>query len=186
MNNILHMDWFASQGYWVFGLDYFLGDPAQNQQQPYDVEAWVAFAKARADPLVLVWNAAVRTLFPTGTKYVAVGYCFGAPYSMEAGATTEVVAAAFAQPALLTEGHFYNIAQPLFMSCAEIDMTFPTASRNRAMDILSEIEAVHHLQVFGGTEHGFATRADLTDPADVWAKETSANSILGWFDRFTA
>ncbi|EAU82569.1 hypothetical protein CC1G_12149 [Coprinopsis cinerea okayama7 len=130
MNNILLMDWYASQGYWVFGLDYFLGDSAQNQVQLYDVEAWVAFAKARADPLVPAWNAAVRSLFPPGTKYVSVGYCFGAPFSMEAAATNEVVAAAFGQPALLTESHFYNVT--------------------------------------------------------LWAKQESANSILGWFDRFTA
>ncbi|KAG2005464.1 dienelactone hydrolase [Coprinopsis cinerea AmutBmut pab1-1] len=186
-NNFILQDWFADQGYYVLGLDYFFGDPAQNQNltTPQEIEDWVYWAKDRADPYVPAWNAAVRAIFPNDTKYVAVGYCFGAPYALEAAATPDILASAFAQPAMLTEGHFYNVTQPLFASCAETDMTFPTSSRNRMMEILSDISAMHHLQVFSGTEHGFATRADLEDENAAWAKNTSANSIVGWFNRFT-
>ncbi|KAG2005434.1 dienelactone hydrolase [Coprinopsis cinerea AmutBmut pab1-1] len=187
-NNFILQDWYADQGYHVLGLDYFIGDPAQNQNltTPQEIEDWVYWAKDRADPYVPAWNAAVRAIFPSNTKFVAVGYCFGAPYALEAAAAPDILASAFAQPAMLTEGHFYNVTQPLFASCAETDMTFPTSSRNRMMEILSEINAMHHLQVFSGTEHGFATRADLEDENAAWAKNTSAKSIAGWFNRFTS
>ncbi|EFI27598.1 hypothetical protein CC1G_15634 [Coprinopsis cinerea okayama7 len=183
-NNFMLMDWYASKGYHVIGLDYFFGQPAQNFNltDPVEIENWVTAQKVHV-PV----NAELRpTLHPArNTKFVSVGYCFGAPYSIEAAATNSVLAGALAQPAFLTESHFYNVQKPFMLSLAEIDMTFPTEARNRAMDILAAEKKVHFAQIFGGTEHGFATRADLTDPGAAWAKETSANSILDWFNRFT-
>jgi dienelactone hydrolase len=48
---------------------------------------------------------------------------------------------------------------PTFSPTA-IDPTFPVESRRRAEDILDEIKATYHVQIFGGVEHGFATRGD--------------------------
>jgi len=43
---------------------------------------------------------------------------------------------------------------------AETDHTFPVESRRRAEDILVEIKATYHIQVFSGVTHGFGTRGD--------------------------
>ena len=42
----------------------------------------------------------------------------------------------------------------------EIDKSFPKESRRRAEDILEEVKATYHVQVFSGVAHGFGTRGD--------------------------
>ena len=54
--------------------------------------------------------------------------------------------------------------EPLFFSCSEIDHTFPTESRNKAIDILQNAGKPYQLQVFSGVEHGFALRCNLDNP----------------------
>lgn len=55
-------------------------------------------------------------------------------------------------------------AEPLFLSCSEVDHTFPTESRNKAIDILQKAGKPYQLQVFSGVEHGFALRCNLDNP----------------------
>ena len=42
----------------------------------------------------------------------------------------------------------------------ETDQTFPKESRRRAEDILEEVKATYHIQIFSGVTHGFGTRGD--------------------------
>ena len=42
----------------------------------------------------------------------------------------------------------------------ETDHTFPKESRRRAEDILEEVKATYHVQIFSGVTHGFGTRGD--------------------------
>lgn len=64
----------------------------------------------------------------------------------------------------------FILLTPTFPPTA-IDITFPTESRRRAEDILDEIKATYHVQLFGGVEHGFATRGDPS--VEVIRKSTS-------------
>jgi len=97
-----------------------------------------------------------------------------------------ILAGAFAHPASLDEDHFRKIKKPLLLSCAEDDETFPTEFRRKAEDLLTEIAATYHVQVFSGTTHGFALRGNVNDPVAKWAKEQSAATIMSWFDMFCA
>jgi dienelactone hydrolase len=54
--------------------------------------------------------------------------------------------------------------EPLFLSCSDIDHTFDTESRRRALDILRKDGKMHQLQLFSGVEHGFALRGNPDDP----------------------
>jgi dienelactone hydrolase len=54
-----------------------------------------------------------------------------------------------------------TLTEPLFLSCSEIDHTFPTEFRNEAIDILQKGHKPYQLQVFSGVEHGFALRCNL-------------------------
>ena len=56
------------------------------------------------------------------------------------------------------------LLEPLFLSCAETDHTFPTEARNRAIDILREDKKHYNLQLFSGVEHGFALRCNMDKP----------------------
>ncbi|TFY55287.1 hypothetical protein EVJ58_g8345 [Rhodofomes roseus] len=68
----------------------------------------------------------------------------------------------------------------------EIDHTFPLEFRRRAEDIMVEIKATYHIQVFSGVTHGFSLRGNVDDPVAKWAKEQSASTILSWFDNSCA
>lgn len=56
------------------------------------------------------------------------------------------------------------MAEPLFLSCSEIDHTFPAESRRKAIDMLIEDKRDYSLQLFGKVEHGFALRGNQNDP----------------------
>lgn len=91
-------------------------------------------------------------------------YCFGAPYVCNSLADGTCEVGGFAHPAFLKEHHFQNLEAPLFLSCAEIDHTFGTESRNQAIDLLIEGRKEYQLQLFHGVAHGFALRANLNVP----------------------
>ena len=111
-------------------------------------------------------------------------YCFGAPYVCNELAGSTVTAGAFAHPAFLKEHHFTSLKskfcycssgtsmgvdridciEPLFLSCSEIDHTFDTASRRKAIDLLQADKKTYHLQLFSGVEHGFALRGNMKEP----------------------
>ena len=42
----------------------------------------------------------------------------------------------------------------------ETDHMFSKQSRRRAEDILEEVKATYHIQIFSGAVHGFGTRGD--------------------------
>jgi dienelactone hydrolase len=194
-NGLLIMDGFADAGYLVLGLDYFRGDPVwkhrksrddRETEPDFDYEAWKKKHTTFANENVPKWVAAVKKEYgKPETKYACVGYCFGAPYVCDELASTAAdacSAGAFAHPAFLKERHFERLEKPLFLSCAEIDHTFDTESRNRAVDIMRNREKRWNLQVFSGVEHGFALRGNMDDGYERWVKESSLKSIVEWFD----
>jgi len=176
-----------TQGFTVLGIDYFLGDPINLHldEAGFDFAAWIAKSRQRAKEVFPKWIKEVREIYGTNAKYCAVGYCFGASFALELATTDDVVAAAFAHPGSLNEDHFKQITKPLLLSCAETDKTFPKESRRRAEDILEEVKATYHVQIFSGVEHGFGTRGDPDVENSRWAKEKSAQGIVEWFIRFS-
>ncbi|KAK4556662.1 hypothetical protein LTR86_006233 [Recurvomyces mirabilis] len=172
-NGLLIVDGFADAGYLTLALDYFRDDPVwkhrknrKDRSDPtFDYEAWKVKHTTYADEYVPKWVEVVKEQYGcTETKFACVGYCFGAPYVCNELAKTTVVAGAFAHPAFLKDHHFSNLQKPLFLSCSEIDHTFETASRRKALDIMQEAKKTYQLQLFSGVEHGFALRGDLDDP----------------------
>jgi len=187
INAKLLQDYFASHGFYVLGLDYFFGDPIQNHSDDpeFDRAAWFTKVRGLAKEATPKWIEEVRKIHGEDAKYTAVGYCFGGPFALEIATTNNVVAAAFAHPAALDEDHFKQLKKPLLLSCAETDGSFPAASRHRAEEILTEIKATYHVQLFSGVSHGFATRGDPNVENSRWAKEESARGVINWFKRFT-
>jgi len=187
LNSQLLQDYYASHGFTVLGIDYFFGDPVHlhTDEPGFDRAAWSAKSKQQAKEALPKWIKEVREIYGTDAKYSAVGYCFGGPFALELATTDDIVAAAFAHPAYLNEDHFKKITKPLLLSCAETDRTFPKESRRRAEDILEEVKATYHLQLFSGVSHGFGTRGDPEVENSRWAKEKSAQGIIEWFLRFS-
>ncbi|KAK0196137.1 Alpha/Beta hydrolase protein [Armillaria mellea] len=185
INNQLVQDYFASQGFIVVGIDYFLGDSfGFYTELDFDRETWIEKSRQKALELTPRWLDAIREQYGKDSQYLAVGYCFGAPLVLDLAIRGDIVAGAIAHPGFLTEDHFRNIKKPLFLSCAEYDITFPLENRRRAEDILVEVKASYCFQIFSGVEHGFALRGDPNVGDTRWAKEESARGITNWFQRF--
>jgi len=174
-NGLLIMDGFADAGYLVLGPDYFRGDPVTKHRKNrhdtttdpnFDYEAWKNKHTAGADEIIPTWIPEVRSKYgKTDTKFACVGYCFGAPYVCNELADGGIcTAGAFAHPAFLKEHHFYNLNKPLFLSCSEVDHTFNTESRRKAITILQSEKKDYQLQLFAKVEHGFALRGNMNDP----------------------
>ncbi|KAJ7056259.1 Alpha/Beta hydrolase protein [Mycena amicta] len=201
LNGQLLCDYFASNGFLVLALDYFRGDPASLHRKDrhdtttepgFDYEAWKAKHQAFAAVAVPKWIAEVKEKFGTpSTKYACVGYCFGAPYVMDALSvdTDWACVGAFGHPAFLNESHFTKCVRPLLLSCAETDHTFPFAARHRAEELLTqrskELPTLKfHVQLFSGVSHGFCLRGNMDDSWERFTKEESANGIVRWFKMF--
>ncbi|KAF8193917.1 dienelactone hydrolase [Mycena galopus ATCC 62051] len=195
-NGQLLCDYYASQGFLVLAIDYFRGDPVHVHRKNRDdvttdpgfnFEDWKAKHQAFAATAIPKWIEAAKNQFGTPeTKYAVVGYCFGAPYVMDALSESSSTACvgAFGHPAFLNESHFVKCARPLFLSCAETDHTFPAPARHRAEEILTAGKRTFHIQLFSGVEHGFALRGNMDDPYERFTKEESANGIVRWFTKF--
>ena len=85
-------------------------DRHDHSDPDFDYEAWKRKHIAFADVAVPKWVDAVIARYHGGsTKFVCVGYCFGAPYVCNELAKNTVVAGAFAHPAFLKEHHFEQI-----------------------------------------------------------------------------
>jgi dienelactone hydrolase len=89
------------------------------------------------------------------------------------------------------------LAEPLFLSCAEIDHTFPNEYRNRAVEIMQAEKKIFQVQLFQGVEHGFALRgsvvvhenyaktmltasSDLNNAYERYTKEQSLKGLADW------
>jgi dienelactone hydrolase len=119
-------------GYWIqydrFTLDLQIADSMKdpvwkhrknrhdNTDPDFDYEAWKRKHTTFADEAVPAWVTAVTNRYRDGkaykdeqTKFVCVGYCFGAPYVCDELSKVTVTAGAFAHPAFLKEHHFENL-----------------------------------------------------------------------------
>ncbi|KAN0087421.1 Dienelactone hydrolase family domain containing protein [Tylopilus felleus] len=187
INGKLLQDHFAAQGFLVLGPDYFFGAPVQNLPPDRDKVAWAQEARVAAIKVFPQWFEKVKATYGTErTKYVAVGYCFGAPFVLDLAAEGSIVRGAIAHPGFLEDSHFRKLNRPLLLSCAENDFTFPREARRRAEDILISNRSTYFFQIFSGVSHGFAVRGDPNVPHARWAKEESARGITQWFLRFSA
>ncbi|KAI5366264.1 Putative dienelactone hydrolase, alpha/Beta hydrolase [Septoria linicola] len=187
-NAQLVMDEYANAGYLTLGLDYFQNDPiflhrsdAKTSKEGFDFAVWLEKYTGFADKKVPEWTAAVKQKYgKADTKYACVGYCFGAPYVCNSLADGTCQVGGFAHPAFLKEHHFRNLKAPLFLSCAEIDHTFGTDSRNEAVSMMIEDGRKYGLELYSGVAHGFALRANLDVPYERWVKEQSLASIVAY------
>ncbi|ORY05288.1 hypothetical protein BCR34DRAFT_590949 [Clohesyomyces aquaticus] len=171
-NGPLSINAFAAAGYRVFGLGYFRGDPVWKHRKDrhdtttdpdFDYEACKRKHIAFADTAVPKWAAAVKAEYGgnPGTKFVCVGYYFGAPNVCDELAGDICPVGAFPYPTLLKQHHYQNLRMPLFISCAGVDHTFDAQSRNKAVQIMAEGKKTYHVQLFSGVAHGFALRGDM-------------------------
>lgn len=136
------------------------------------------------DPIVATAIAYVRSELGA-TRIAAPGYCFGGRYTFRALADGGGVDVGYAaHPSLLVRSEIAAIDGPVSVAAGEWDVLFGPAARAEAEAELAVGSQAYQVNLYGGTQHGFAVRADLNNEEQRWAKEQAFLQAVGWFDRF--
>ncbi|KAH8699323.1 dienelactone hydrolase [Phaeosphaeriaceae sp. PMI808] len=191
INSFLMMDAFATCGYLVLGVDYFLRDAVTKHSKTplndpnFDFEAWKDKHLTRTEEVGAKWVKDVQTKYGRSghTKFACVGYCWGARFVCTQLSNTGICkVGAVAHPSFIKESHVSGVNAPIFFSVPNTDALFAPKARRRTVDIMTSGEKPFNMQIFSNVGHGFATRANLSNPYERWAKEQSFKSFVEWFD----
>lgn len=71
-----------------------------------------------------------------------------------------------------------------FIFYAETDSIFPAPKRHESEGVLSKIGQPYQISLFSGVEHGFAVRADVSNPDLRFAKESAFYQAVAWFNQY--
>ncbi|KAK8123374.1 dienelactone hydrolase family protein [Apiospora kogelbergensis] len=188
--NKLLADSFGRAGYFTVAPDLFNGSPS-----PLDMNA-PGFNQTRfldshgppeTDPIVAKAVQYLREV--RGARRVAVaGYCFGGRYALRfagttAGAGRNGVHAAFAaHPSGWTADEIAAVALPASVALGDLDELNPPDKRHELEALLANTTAPWQADLYSGAPHGFAVRANVSEPQPRFAKETAFIQAVRWFE----
>lgn len=145
-----------------------------------------------ASPIVTGVVKSLRNDFKV-QKLGAVGYCFGGKYVARflgpvGSSNNAMVDAGYtAHPSFVDEEELKGIRGPLSIAAAETDSIFPEEKRHASERILKELaqgsqSIPYQINLFSHVSHGFATRADIKQPSQKFAKEAAFMQAVQWFN----
>lgn len=79
-----------------------------------------------------------------------------------------------------------SVVSSLTLVITEIDSIFPAEKRHETEVILAETKQPYQLSLFSGVEHGFSTRANLSNTNARFAKEQAFIQAVSWFNHHLA
>ncbi|KAF3030959.1 acyl-CoA/sterol acyltransferase [Penicillium rubens] len=189
INAQLIADQLAANGYLVVMPDLFHGDPVPLNNRPasFDLMTWLkgppGHLPDRVEPVVRAILTEMKTKM--GCERVgAIGYCFGAKYAVRLLQPGFCDVAYVAHPSFVDAEELQAIKGPLSIAAAETDSIFPASKRHESEDILAKTGQPYQINLFSGVEHGFAVRADITQPTIRFAKESAFLQAVAWFDQY--
>ncbi|KAH7399178.1 dienelactone hydrolase [Phaeosphaeria sp. MPI-PUGE-AT-0046c] len=193
INSYLIMDSFAACGYLTLGVDYFLGDGVgKHSKTPlsdpnFNFPAWKDKHLLASEEVAARWITSIQAKYgkAENVNYACVGYCWGARFVCKQLSSSGICkAGAIAHPSFMNESHVSGIKAPIYFSVLNTDKLFEPDARSRTVEILTKENKRFNMQIFSDVGHGFATRAQLSDPYERWAKEQSFKSFVDWFDAY--
>jgi dienelactone hydrolase len=125
-------------------------------------------------------------------QLAAVGYCYGAKLALGMAAEQGVLTAAYvAHPSFTDDDDILNCTVPLRISAAESDGYFTQEKRWRTESLLQRMTMADQgldletpawqLFLYGGCEHGFATRGGRSKLANL-ARESAFRQAVEWLE----
>ncbi|CAG8025673.1 unnamed protein product [Penicillium olsonii] len=185
-NAQLLADEFANNGYLTVLPDLFQGDQisvSDMESGKADLPAWLPkHQPANVEPVVESTIKYVRETL--GVKKVgAVGYCFGGKYVVRYLKPGQIDVGYSAHPSFVTHEELGAIKGPFSIAAAEVDQIFTTQLRHESEETLIKTAEPWQINLFSGVSHGFAVRADLSDPKQKWAKEQAFCQAIAWFNQ---
>lgn len=190
-NNQLLADDLARAGYLVVIPDIFRGNPIPESVLTsgtfgsFKLMDWLQLHPTTAVEPVL--DTVIKSLRSEHgiTKIGATGYCFGGKYVVRYLAAGKGVDVGFiAHPSFVTPEEVDVITGPLSIAAAETDSIFTVELRRKVEEILQNKKLPYQVTLYGGVEHGFAVRTDLTIHVKKFAKESAYFQAVRWFDEY--
>ncbi|GKT63085.1 dienelactone hydrolase family protein [Colletotrichum tofieldiae] len=183
--NKLLTDSFARAGYVSVAPDLFNGSPAPNDINipGFNTTQFLAqHGPNVTDPIVANSIKYLREELRVD-KVAVTGYCFGGRYSFRVLADGKGADVGFAaHPSLLTDDEIKAITGPASVAAAETDNLMSPARRAEVETLLSETGQPFSVALYGGTSHGFAVRANISDPRQKFGKEEAFFQAVRFFD----
>ncbi|KAJ5733865.1 Dienelactone hydrolase [Penicillium malachiteum] len=184
-NNKLLVDEFANNGYLTVLPDLFRGGQLTTDDMEsgrVNIGEWLKdYQPPNVDPIVAQTIKYMRETLGV-KKIAAVGYCFGARYVTRFLKGGQINVGYHAHPTGTTHEDLAAIEGPLSISAAEIDQAFSPQLRHESEITLAKTGQAWQINLFSGVKHGFAVRADLSDPNQKWAKEQAFCQAIAWFN----
>ncbi|GAB1320030.1 hypothetical protein MFIFM68171_10240 [Madurella fahalii] len=185
--NKLLVDSFARAGYLTVAPDYFNGSPAPGDINVPGFNTTEFLARHNAtvtDPIIATTIEYLRTELNV-SRIGAPGYCFGGRYAFRFLAEGHGVDVAYAaHPSLLEASEIQAIDGPVSVAAAERDALLTSAQRAELEALLAGTSEPYVVSLYSGTPHGFAVRANMSDPVQRFAKEEAFLQAVRWFDHF--
>ncbi|RYP57337.1 hypothetical protein DL769_009544 [Monosporascus sp. CRB-8-3] len=185
LENKLLADSFGRAGYLTVAPDLFGGEPAPaDLNDPnFDLTEFLRLHGPEAtEPIIAAAIDYVRN--GVGVSKVAVtGYCFGGRYSTRFLAEGKGADVGFAaHPSLLEDSEIAAITRPLSIAAADTDELMPPTRRSEMEAALLTTGLAYSVTLYGGTQHGFGVRANISDPKQKFGKEQAFFQAVTWFD----
>ncbi|KAI1099055.1 alpha/beta-hydrolase [Jackrogersella minutella] len=185
--NKLLADSFGRAGYITVAPDMFNGTPApgdiDGSQPDFNVTQFLAeHGPEVTDPIIATAIDFLRTELGV-QKVVATGYCFGGRYTFRVLSEGNGVSVGFAaHPSLLEDAEISAITGPASIAAADGDSMTPPERRSQIEALLLEAGQPYSLALYGGTQHGFGVRANISDPQQKFGKEEAFFQAIRWFN----
>ena len=186
--NKLLADSFGRAGFLTVMPDLFQGQPA-----PEDINGTPGFDLAQflydhrpevTDPIIASTVNYMRSTLKVD-KIAVTGYCFGGRYSFRVIAAGKGADVGFAaHPSLLETAEVQAITKPVSLACAQTDDLFPAARRHEVEDLIFASGQQASVATYGGTQHGFAVRANISDPRQKFGKEEAFVQAVSFFQKW--
>ena len=87
-----------------------------------------------------------------------------------------------AHPSFVDEEELAAINGPLSIAAAEVDGIFPAEKRHKSEEILVQTKVPFQINLYSGTEHGFAVKGDPAVKSQKFAKEKAFLQAVEWFE----
>ncbi|OBT50816.1 hypothetical protein VE04_08436 [Pseudogymnoascus sp. 24MN13] len=187
-NAKLVADNFAARGLLTIVPELMDGDTLSTDDfdsKNVDIPAWVQrHPPDLVDPIVAKVIAHLRETLKV-ERIAGVGYCFGAKYVVRNLKGEGLLDSGYlAHPSFITTDEFWAITKPVSIAASEIDSIFTQKNRYDAEKILIDLKIPFQINVYGGVDHGFALRADMSVKKNLYAMEDAFKQAVAWFENW--
>ncbi|KAJ6577179.1 alpha/beta-hydrolase [Mycena capillaripes] len=184
-DNLLLADQWAAAGFQTFAPDYLNGDAIAMDG---NVTEWIVnHGEAQTTPPLL---AVIKALKARGIKQIAAtGYCFGGLYITRLVQNNTIAVGTMAHPSFLNVPTDFTLMKaeshvPVEINNAELDTGFTPAVALQTDAVIGDGQYLpgYFRRQFDGVAHGFAVRANASDPVQVAAKQGAFDTSLHWIE----